>query len=67
MNGLIGTGQDYKSKAMSGMIRESAEQQKIDEENKNLAAQQQAQTTTEVVSGATSAVTIGLMIAALCE
>ena len=44
MSGLIATGEAYKDKALSGFIRQSAEQQKIDEENANLEAQQKQQT-----------------------
>jgi hypothetical protein len=67
MSGLIATGEDYQSKAMSGFIRESAEEQKIDEENKNLAAQQQQQTIGMVSSGVGAAASIGLMIAMCAE
>ena len=40
MAGIIGTGLSYQQNAMSGMIRESAEQQKIDEANNQIKAQE---------------------------
>lgn len=64
MSGLIATGEAYKDKALSGFIRQSAEQQKIDEENANLEAQQKQQTISMVSSGIGAAASIGLMIAA---
>ena len=39
MGGLIQTGTSYKNTAISGLIRESAEQQKIDEANAEIEAQ----------------------------
>jgi hypothetical protein len=64
MAGLIDTGEMYKNNALSGFVRESAEQQKIDQENKELDAQQQQQTTRNVTSGVSAAISIGLLIAA---
>jgi hypothetical protein len=65
MAGLISVGESYKDKAMSGFIRESAEQQKIDQANRDLEAQEDQQTMSMVTTGISSAVAIGLMIAAL--
>ncbi len=41
--GLIGTGLSYQQNALAGFMRESAEQQAIDEENKQIQAQRTAQ------------------------
>ena len=63
MAGLIGVGEDYKNKALSGFIRESADEQKINQANKDLAAQQQLQTIGMAAAGTSAA--IALMIACL--
>ncbi|MDD5523656.1 MAG: hypothetical protein PHV90_00300 [Smithella sp.] len=65
MNGLISTGEDYKNKALSGFIRESADEQKRSQANKDLAARQQEQTISMAASGVGTAVSIGLMLACL--
>jgi len=59
MSGLIQTGEDYKSKALSGFIRQSADEQKIDEEN----ADREAQKETQTVGMVSSAASIGIMLA----
>lgn len=41
--GLIGTGLSYENNALQGMIRESAEQQQIDEANRQIKAQKSMQ------------------------
>ncbi len=41
--GLIGTGLGYQNNAISGFIRESAEQQDIDIENQKLKAEKKMQ------------------------
>ena len=38
--GLIGTGEGYQNTAVSGLVRESAEQQQIDQANAQIKAQQ---------------------------
>ena len=63
MNGLISTGEDYKNKALSGFIRESADEQKRSQANKDLAARQQEQTISMAASGA--GVAVGLILACL--
>ena len=63
MSGLIQTGEDYKNKALSGFIRQSAEQQRIDQSNADREAQQKAQTVSMITSGIGAAASIGLMIA----
>lgn len=43
MSGLVQTGTEYKNSAISGLIRESADQQKIDIANQQLNAQAKMQ------------------------
>jgi len=43
MGGLIGTGLSYQDNAMGGFIRESAEQQQIDQANETLQFQKEEQ------------------------
>ncbi len=52
MSGLINTGIDYQNRALSGFVRESAEQKEIDSANKELAASRKAQKKTMGVQGA---------------
>lgn len=63
MSGLIATGEQYKDKALSGFIRESAEEQKIDEANADREAQKQTQT----VGMISSAASIGIMLATMIK
>lgn len=65
MNGLISTGEDYKNKALSGFIRESADEQKRSQANKDLAARQREQTISMAASGVGTIASIGLMLACL--
>lgn len=65
MDGLLSTGEAYKNKALSGFIRESADEQRINQENKDLAAQKQTQTVGMVTSGIGAVASIALMIASL--
>ncbi|PKN36608.1 MAG: hypothetical protein CVU62_13905 [Deltaproteobacteria bacterium HGW-Deltaproteobacteria-2] len=65
MEGLLSTGEAYKNKALSGFIRESADEQRINQQNKDLAAQEQNQTVSLAASGIGAAASIALMIAAL--
>jgi hypothetical protein len=52
MAGLIGTGLDYQRNALGGFVRESAEQQQIDEANTRLKAERRAQKATMGAEGA---------------
>lgn len=61
MASVISTGLGYQQSALSGMIRESAEQQKIDAFNKQSEAQSKAQTTQLIGSAAATAMML-LMI-----
>ena len=62
MPGLLDVGESYKSKAMSGFIQQSSDQQRVNKENKDLEAQQQEQTTRNVTSGVSAAASIGMML-----
>ena len=63
--GLLMTGEGYKDEALKGMIQESGEQQKINQENKDLDAQHKNQQTSEIAQGASSAASLALMIHSL--
>ena len=52
MAGLIDTGTDYKNRALSGFIRESADQEKIDVANDELSAQRKIQKAKTSAEGA---------------
>jgi hypothetical protein len=66
MAGLIGTGLGYQNTALSGFVRESEEQQKVDMANKQLKAQQdmqQQQTEASMIgSGLGIAMMLGMML-----
>jgi hypothetical protein len=51
MAGLINVGADYSNRALSGFIRESAEQSEIDTANNELSASRKAQKTAMGVQG----------------
>ena len=55
MAGMIGIGQDYGGKALSGFIRESTQQNQMDLANKKASAQQQANMLNTLVHGGTAA------------
>lgn len=59
MAGLINTGSDYAGRALSGFVRESAEQQEIDATNEQLKSARKAQKTSTTVSATTSGAMIG--------
>jgi hypothetical protein len=59
MAGLINTGIGYKNRALSGMVRQSAEEKRIEEANKELDAAEKNQTATMTISGAASGAMIG--------
>ena len=68
MSGLLSTGEAYKNKALSGFIRESADEQRINQMNKDLEAQKRQQTIGMATAGAGAAASImtyaiGLMLA----
>jgi hypothetical protein len=65
MGGLIGTGLGYEKTAMSGMIRESAEQQKRDMAEQNLKAQKDMQETQMIGQAAGLAISTALLFVAL--
>ena len=62
MPGLLDAGLGYQKNATSGFIRESAQQQRIDETNKNLDAQAAAQNEQMAASGVAAVA----MIIAMC-
>jgi len=66
MAGMIGVGEGYKNQALSGFIRESAEQQKIDQANKDLEAQHNEQVVRNISSGVGAAASIALAVVVLC-
>jgi CHASE3 domain sensor protein len=65
MPGMIGSGMGYERSAMSGMARTSEQEQQRESANRQLDEQKKAQTTQMAVSGASTAVMIGVLIAAL--
>lgn len=65
MPGLIDVGLDYKNKAMSGFIRQSADQQKINEANKEIEAADQQQRIKNTTQGVSAAISTAILIASL--
>lgn len=65
MPGLIGVGEDYKNKALSGFVRESAEQQKINQANKETEAAEKQQQTRNITTGVSAGISTALLIATL--
>ena len=61
MGGLIGTGISYENSALSGMVRESQEQQQIDMANKQMHQQEDAQTQGEIGAGVGMVAMIAMM------
>lgn len=64
MSGLIQTGTQYQNTAISGLVRESAEQQKIDIANQQLNAQAKMQDI-QMVGELTGLGVLGIMFAKL--
>ncbi|MFA6509929.1 MAG: hypothetical protein WCV62_05690 [Candidatus Peribacteraceae bacterium] len=64
MSGLINTGIDYQNRALSGFVRESAEQNEIDSANKELDSARKAQKTQMAVTGTTSGAMVGAYVGA---
>jgi cellobiose-specific phosphotransferase system component IIA len=62
-DGLMGVGENYKDKAMSGFIRMTADQQKINEANRELEHAHRQQTVQNVSTGA--GIAVGLLLALL--
>lgn len=65
MAGLIDVGESYKDKALSGFIRQSADQQRINETNKELEEADKRQRIQNVSTGMTAAISTAVLIAAL--
>ena len=51
MAGLIDVGTAYKDKAMSGFIRNAAEEQRTDQTNKDLKTQKEQQNVQNITAG----------------
>jgi hypothetical protein len=64
MAGLINVGADYQNRALSGFIRESAEQSEIDATNEQLKSAKKAQKTSTTVSATTTGAMVGGYVAA---
>lgn len=66
MAGLISVGQDYSNKALSGFVRQTADQQKINEANREMEeADKQQRIRNNVTAGTSAALSTALLIATL--
>jgi hypothetical protein len=61
MAGVISTGINYKNQALSGFVRESAEQQQIDQANSELKANKKVQDVQQKTEGTMVGATVGYM------
>ena len=65
MAGLVGTGLDYQNRALSGFIRKSAQDEEIDQANKELeerrSSAKKSNTATMTVAGGMAGAELGAM------
>jgi hypothetical protein len=62
-DGMMGVGENYKDKALSGFIRMSADQQRINEANRQMEHAHRQQSIQNVSTGA--GIAVGLLLALL--
>lgn len=65
MTGLISVGEGYKDKALSGFIRQSADQQRINEANQEMEEATKQQHIRNTTQGISAAISTAVLIAAL--
>lgn len=63
--GLIDVGTAYKDKAMSGFVRESADQQRIKQANKDIEARDKQQAISTTTTAIGTALSVAMLIATL--
>jgi uncharacterized membrane protein len=62
MAGMLNIGTDYKNRAISGFVRQSAQQSEIDRANDQLDAAEKAQSASMGSQGAAAGGTLGFMV-----
>jgi hypothetical protein len=64
MGGMISTGTEYKNQALSGFIRESAQEEEMDRANKEHEANKKVQKVQQQTTTAMAGATVGWMVGA---
>lgn len=63
--GLIDVGQDYKGKAMSGFVREAAANQRLSDDNRQMAVDKGLQNARNVTQGTGALISVAMLCATL--